>query len=103
LWPLLFLDESPTDQVGIGVGFDLIVLHATDGAVDFQYSERHIVYVGDSVLALGTFLFVHADVFAGHVRLDGLSIVNKQTRFTLHEAPESAVGAGERTNAVVQQ
>ncbi len=100
---LLFLNESSPRQVGIGVRFDLVVLHATDGAIHFQNGQRDIMHVRDAMFTQGTLQFVHADMLSRHVRLNRLSIVNKKARFTLNYAPEAATGAGESTYHLVQQ
>ncbi len=57
----------------------------------------------DAMFAQGALQFVHADVFPGHVWFDGFSVVNQQTRFTLHDAPKSAIDAGESSDHVVQE
>ena len=54
------------------------------------------------MLAQGTFQFIHADVFLGHVRSHDLPIVHQKGRLPLDEFAEAAIAAGNLGNEIVQ-
>ena len=74
------LNSSAPYQMRVGVWFDLVVLQARDRPINLQHRQRDLVAVVDAVLAQGAMQFIHADVFASHVRFDDRAVVNQQER-----------------------
>jgi hypothetical protein len=56
-WPALhlfvLLHELSMRQVSRGSGLDLVVLQATDGAIDFEHRERNIRQARNAMLSQG--------------------------------------------------
>ena len=80
--------------MGIRIRLDLIVFHTTDRAIHFQHGQRDIMDVRNAVLAQRALQFVHADVFFGHLRFVGLSVVNQKAGFALNRMPKSLALTG---------
>jgi hypothetical protein len=89
--------------MSIGVRFNLIVVQATDGAVDFQHGQRNVAAFCHAMLAQRALQFVHADVLFLHVRFNEFSSMKQQAGLDLHHAAESATGAGKEPDKVVQR
>ncbi len=58
--------------------------------------------IGDSMLAKGAFEFVYAHMFFGQVRCNRLSIMSKEAGLAQDDPPESAAGAGEARDQIIQ-
>ena len=92
---LVLFQNLSSRQVSRSRGLDVVVLHATDGTVHFEYGQRNLLQAGNSVLPQSLLQLIHGDVLAGHVDGDNFAIVHQQAGLALHQFAESTVPARE--------